>query len=548
MNSLSSSRAEPLVESAGSAARPLLTIAGCILLVSLALLLGILLRNDGHFAYTLDAPYTQMALAEQIARGTYGLNPGEPASPSSSILYPFLLALLSGLPLGQFAPLLICLAATILAAWLLYAVAQEAGVEVERLTTAQLAAITVTLTLALNLAGLAFAGLEHSLHVTLTITSLLGLLRFIRRKEADWWWLAAITLLPLLRFEAAAALVADMLVLLAFRKWRHALGVGLVGAVTVGAFCLYLHSLGLPWLPSSVLSRSDVASAGIGMGGGILGLPRALYAAYRTNLMAFGGTHIAVMIVVLLWSLARSRAPAMRVGAVEWARPVAVGFFVLVALAQLTAGSLSSFSRYEIYVLALGIAVFLVAYAPEANGFLRRITTFRCAALCLSLLFVFSGYVFRTVDAVSAAGNIHDQQYQLHRFVVEHWRRPFAADHPGWVNFRTPYYMLELSGLGSEEARRAKANAAGPDWMDDLARRHDVGLAMLYDSLSPKVPGGWQPVARLRLKQRVVSAPGSTITFYATRSGEAETILAGLKQMAPSLPRGAILDFLTPAR
>lgn len=547
MNSLSSSRAEPLVESAGSAARPLLTIAGCVLLVSLALLLGILLRNDGHFAYTLDAPYTQMALAEQITHGTYGLNPGEPASPSSSILYPFLLALLSGLPLGQFAPLLVCLAATVLAAWLIYAVAQEAGVEVERLSSAQLAAITVTLTLALNLAGLAFAGLEHSLHVTLTIASLLGLLRFIRRKEADWWWLGAITLLPLLRFEAAAALVADMLVLLAFRKWRHALGVGLVGAVTVGTFCLYLHSLGLPWLPSSVLSRSDVASAGIGMGSGILGLPRAVYSAYRTNLMAFGGTHIAVMIVVLLWSLARSNPLALRIGGIDWARPAAVGFFAVVALAQLTAGSLSSFSRYEIYVLALGIAVFLVAYTPEVNGFLRRISAFRCTALCLSLLFVFSGYVFRTIDSVSASGNVHDQQYQLHRFVVEHWRRPFAANHPGWVNYRTPYYMLELSGLGSEAARHANADAAGLGWMDELARRHDVGLAMLFNDTNPQVPAGWQPVARLRLRQRVVSAAAPVVTFYATRPGEAETILAGLRQMAPTLPRGAILDFAAAA-
>src|SRR5689334_1757083 len=118
MNSLSGSRAEPLIGSDRSAVHPLLTITGSVLVVSLVLLCGILLRNGGHFAYTLDAPYTQMALAEQITHGTYGLNPGEPASPSSSILWPFLLAFLSWLPLGQFAPLLVCLAVTVLAAWL----------------------------------------------------------------------------------------------------------------------------------------------------------------------------------------------------------------------------------------------------------------------------------------------------------------------------------------------------------------------------------------------------------------------------------------------
>ena len=300
-----------------------------VLALALVLLAGILLRNGGHFSYTLDAPYTQMAMAEQITRGTYGINPGEPSSPSSSIIYPFLLALLSFLPLGQFSALLVCLAATLAAAVLMYAVAEEIGLEVDRLTTLQLAAITATLTLAFNLVGLAFAGLEHSLHVTLTVISLLGLLRFVRTKQADWWWLAAITLLPLLRFEAAAALAADMLVLIAFGKWRHAAIIGAVGVVLVGGFMGFLHMLGLPWLPSSVLHRSEVASTGIGMGdSGALGFIKAVYGAYRGNLMAYGGTHIALLIVLGLWGLARGPVPS-RFGERTWAKPAAVGFFIV---------------------------------------------------------------------------------------------------------------------------------------------------------------------------------------------------------------------------
>ena len=241
-------------------ASPKATILLCVALVAAGLFFGILWRNGGDFSYTLDAPYTHMALASHILQGTYGLNPGEPASPSSSILYPFLLAGLSLLPIGQFAPLIICLLATCGAALLMYAIADEVGIEVGRLSTLQLAAITLTTTLAFNLVGLAFAGLEHSLHVTVTLVSLFGMLRFIRRRQADWWWLAAIAIMPLLRFEAAAALLADLLVLLAFGKWKHAVGVGILGAAGIVGFGFFLHSLGLPWLPSSVLSRSEVAS------------------------------------------------------------------------------------------------------------------------------------------------------------------------------------------------------------------------------------------------------------------------------------------------
>ena len=304
MNSLSQSSAGPVTGFERAAAYPRATIVFCVALVAALLFAGILLRNGGQFAYTLDAPYTHMALAEQITQGTYGLNPGEPASPSSSILYPFLLAVLSFLPLGQFSALLICLLATLAAALLVHAIAEEVGIEVDRLTTLQLAAITLTATLAFNLVGLAFAGLEHSLHVALTLASLLGLLRFVRRQQVDRWWLVAITVLPLLRFEAAAALAADMLVLTAFGKWRHALAVGAIGAAGIVAFGLFLHSLGLPWLPSSVLSRSAVASSGLDLADeGSLALVRAIYTAFRVNLMAYGGTLISVLIVVALWGL-----------------------------------------------------------------------------------------------------------------------------------------------------------------------------------------------------------------------------------------------------
>src|SRR5262245_36529767 len=46
----------------------------------------------GHLIYSLDDPYITLSLAWHIARGHYGINAGEAASPASSILYPFLLA------------------------------------------------------------------------------------------------------------------------------------------------------------------------------------------------------------------------------------------------------------------------------------------------------------------------------------------------------------------------------------------------------------------------------------------------------------------------
>ena len=45
----------------------------------------------GGFEYPLDDVYIHLAMAEGIAQGTYGVNPGEAASASSSALWPLLI-------------------------------------------------------------------------------------------------------------------------------------------------------------------------------------------------------------------------------------------------------------------------------------------------------------------------------------------------------------------------------------------------------------------------------------------------------------------------
>ena len=513
---------------------PLLAMQAGLLLVCGALLAAILLRHGGSFAYTLDAPYTQLSLAEQILHGTYGLNPGEPASPSSSILYPFLLAGLALLPLGQYPPLLVNLAAAMASVALVHALAREAGIRLERVSPWLRALLSASAALALNLAGLAFSGLEHSLHVTLTLASLLGLLRFLRRQEADWWWLASMVLLPLLRFEASAALAADVLVLALYGRWRHALGVLLAGGLPVLGFCWFLHSQGLPWLPLSVLDRSQVAVTGLEVGAsGPFRFLQAMYGAFRGNLMAYGGAHIAALLV----ALALAFRPEPR-------RAVVVGFCSLIALAQLVGGSLNSFSRYEISVLVLGLAGLMVLHAPALDAWLARLRPGQAVLAAAAVLFLGAGYVIRTADAVPAAGNVLDQQYTLRRFVVQAWRQPFATNHPGLVNWRNPYPMLELSGLGSYAARLG-AQGGEPDWADKLVHQHGVALAMLYDNAIPRTPpAAWQPVARLVLRNRVVTAVGPSITFYATRPGAAGEIHAALEAFRPGLPPGVHLAFL----
>jgi hypothetical protein len=68
--------------------------------------LGVALwQNGGQFIYALDDPYIHLDLADQLARtGVYGVNEGQVAAPSSSILWPFLLIPLHDTPFHPICP------------------------------------------------------------------------------------------------------------------------------------------------------------------------------------------------------------------------------------------------------------------------------------------------------------------------------------------------------------------------------------------------------------------------------------------------------------
>jgi hypothetical protein len=537
----------PLDETVGSRLRRrnMLVVGAVIVACSAVALAAILLRNGGHFAYTLDAAYIHLSLASHIAAGTYGINSGESASPSSTIVYPFLLAAMLPLGLGQFSALLISLVSTLASGMLLCLLAEEAGLELDRLGTPSLALLAVAVLMATNLVGLAFTGLEHSLHVALSLASLLGLARFVRRRQSDWWWLVCIALQPLVRFEAAVLLFADIALLVMFRRYGHALIALAIGVVGVGGFGWYLHAHGLSWLPNSVLSRSAVATNGLAIGQGSLPASLLAFAGsvarnLNTNLSAYGGTQIAIVVAALAAWFSHPVGVLDRIRRDPACASVAA-FAGLVCVAQLAGGSLASFSRYEIYALVLGLSAMAMIYRDGLNRWLREATRLGHVIVALSLVLVFSGYVRHGLLTAAAAGNVYEQQFQMRRFAVDFYDGPVAVNHLGWVNYENPRYVLDLSGAGSDAAREAIARGRGPGWVQPMVADHKIGLAMIYPNLVPALPTSWQPLARLDISGTVHTVPGPSVVFYSTNPASRDAIVADLERFAPTLPAGVRL-------
>ena len=520
-------------------ATPLLLVLAGVGVPLAAEVVCVLIGAGGTFTYALDAAYVHLSLAQQIIHGTYGLVPGEPSAPSSSILYPFLLAALNPLGFGALLPLVInsvcCLATGVFAVLL----ARECGISLHLIPPFRLFLLTVVVTLALNLPGLAVTGLEHSLHVAMTVVYLLGLVRFVVRGRCDWWWVLCIIVQPIIRFEAAGMLVADALIFVLFRKYRYAAAMLAIGILLVGGYSLFLHSLGLPLLPTSVLARSDWSRAAVESHHGPLPVLMAIVHNVYSNVTSFGATEmlggLALGIVWLggTWATV-SAAPRAKSDQIKL---VTLGFMSFVTIAQLVGGKLGwAPPRYEAYVLVLNICGIAVVYREQVNAWCQRATWPRVAAISLALLVFFAGYVVQFLAIPASARKEYLGSYQVHRFVTEFYQRPVAVGQLGYVNYRNPDYVLDLGGLGSEAARRAQTEGEGPEWMTNDLARHNVDLAILDTGTGVNVPGSWIKVGELYPGDSPSDPASRHFNFYARSAAGVAAVAEAMARFARTLP------------
>lgn len=495
--------------------------------------------GGGAFMYALDDPYIHLAVAEEILRGGYGVNAGEASAASSSPIYPVLLAGLLKLGLGSWGPLVLNLTAT--AAALAFAVATwaQAGLRAPAAAEGRLTAIGLVFLLALNVVGLAFTGMEHSLQTAFALAALLGAVRFSRRGRVEAWWILILAAQTLVRYEGLAIAAAGAVLLLLHRRWLSA-AIAVTGAagVLVG-FGAFLVSRGLPPAPSSVLVKGGDLAAAQGIGGRIV----ALIEHALSNVGDQAGL-VFLAFVIGFGVVALKRTPPTPPGVADdggdrrLARDVAV-FVGLAVAAHLAVGRFGWWQRYETYALILAMTALPVVFP----GRFRALVAGRdWGAVTIALLFAamaFQRNVSTTLESAPASQNIYLQQYQMHRFAADYLQAPVAVNDLGWVSFENPAYVLDLWGLGSEQARQARIGATGPGWMEDLARAKGVKVAMVYESWFAALPPTWVRMGSLDLKVGLKSVADDQVAFYLVDPAAAAEVAAKVDAWSGTLPRRA---------
>lgn len=501
---------------------------GCV-----ALGLAMLRQTEGFFVYTLDDPYIHLSVARTILQGGYGLQVSEFSSPSSSILFPWLLALTMIPGPHTWGPLAINLLAAggaVVAAADLFWRFQRSP-DAPSLSRGLATAWMVAILLCLSPWALPMTGMEHALHVLLVAWAVRAVILWAPWAPWPRILVAAIVLMPLIRFEGTALSLG----LVGFLVWRGHVRVAVVAlaamCAALGLWMVRMWTWGLPILPSSVQVKSAV-SAEAAEASGLTRVLRALLDNYLANAATTEGGWLLAMILLGVILALKVPAPRRRRAA------ELVALLTVLAGAHLVGGAMGWLARYEVYAVA-GSVLFLVGLFRLGPEVPRAVLL----AFPVLLLAVAWPYIQALELSPRSSARIHQQQYQMHRLVVSAELGPVAANDVGWISFQDHVDILDLWGLGSEEVRLARR--AGIDdaaWMEALVARRGARWAMIYsDWFTGKIPASWVRVGSLEADAPNIPHGRPTVEVFATDPDAVDALREALERWGESLPRGSTL-------
>lgn len=497
---------------------------GITFLLFLSLCLAL---TQGVFIYTLDDPYIHLALAENITQGHYGINATEMSAPSSSILWPFLLAFFSAFEL---IPLLLNIGLTFISLSLITELLRSTQPALS-LSGNKLYGTAFILLISFNGIGLPFTGMEHVLHTTLTLAIIYGMHQFSEgRKIASWLWLA-IMINPLVRYEGLAMSGLALLYIMYFGSAMRAALAGLTIIAIMGTFSGYLYANGLGFLPSSVIAKSQSSST--------FQEVHSYLDVFIGNLFHAGG--ILCLVLLILNTRALRKQEVTRRSLVHWC-------VVAAAIAHFLVGRFGWYGRYEIYI-CLPLAVsFIQLHRDGYQALLDSPFSKKKMGFIFLFIVLTSQYVLTTLTTPHASQSIYNQQYQMHRFLTEFWNQPAAINDLGWVSYRNDQYVLDIWGLGSLEALTLQKT--NPEhWLTALTQDKDVDIAIIYKKqFAESIPATWDEIATLTITGISITPAQRDVSFFLINPKQRDALLTALNEFGETIPAGVELALTNPTK
>ncbi len=521
------------------------------------LTLSSLQQTRGYLIYALDDAYIHMAMAKNIAQhGVFGVTKYEFSSSSSSPVWTLLLAsiyVVFGIREWMPFVLNVLFASAVLVA--IYLILRRASLNTVLLFITLLAVAFLT-----PFPAMIFCGMEHLLHILLTILFVWYLARTIVENDSvegvlHFRLLCLLAIgITMARFESYALLLVGCVLFILRRKWKRSLGLALAGFLPLFMYQYISVSQGWFWLPNSILIRADASQ------GEVFNSQQAvvinpifsgLSVYFSNGLSNFNYTpYVSALIVtscallVVGWVLSKS---LWTIG------HVSLVLFVLAALAHLQFGKIGHFFRYEAYLVALGL--FVIAYAfPEIIrlgtpwkqrpriGIVIGVIVLYFSFQGLTPLIERSRISFEQIPL--ACRNIYEQQYQMGLFLQHFYPESnVAVNDIGAVSFLGDVHLLDLVGLASVNVLKLKNEGIfTTEQIQQMCQKKDIAIAIVYDfwfqlERIHGIPATWKKVGTWKISHKVVCACDE-VSFYAVKASEEERLVKSLRRFSSVLSTG----------
>lgn len=543
--------AAPVEAPAPSAARSFFAVGAGAYVLTVAGMIAVGLGvTGGRLVYAIDDAAIHLSVAQRLAEnGTWGVEAGHFESASSSPLWTVLLAAWIKLLPGPItvAPLILNAVAALVVLAVL--AANQTVLRPARDRPWDVVAVAALGSVLLFLPGLAFTGMEHTLHAALVLPAVVLFHRQVTGRPATGRWSAPwlpyllLGLATLARFESAfvaAAMALWFLTaagdhrLLSVERLRRPFLVLAASGGPLAAFGLFNLAMGGALLPNSVLAKAKVGS----------GDERTLVEAALGRFT--GDPLVAVLTGLLLAALivaGRRR---------SWGFPA---FVTVVSVAlHMTFARIGWYDRYQGYlvVLAAYAALCLATELRPAGaspagsvvgGPARPVarSTIVVPLLVLAALLFSGNKPMATFNSSDAFGETYEQRYQAAQFLARYYDgEPIATGELGYISLAHDGPITDIFGLGDYEVLRAWNDTNGrppADYWEQLADERGFEVVAVYPTtLWADTPDSWVLVGTWEANQLITTAPGPDFQFYATSPEAATRLLANLEDYEDELP------------
>ncbi|WP_141508998.1 hypothetical protein [Candidatus Chloroploca asiatica] len=359
--------------------------------------------------------------------------------------------------------------------------------------------------------------------------------------------LAAICLSSLLittRYEGVFLVLISCALLLLKRRTLVAALIFIAALLPIFVYGLWSMTHGWFFLPNSLLLKGNLP------GNSIASVVRFLGYDLAENI--YNSPHLLILIVLSLASLAYS----IRTGGIDKLNRESIVniIFIGATLLHLQFARTGWLFRYEAYLMSLGILA--VGVSLNSLPFKMRTRKLDCKNLpmyavssllaCIILFPFFDRTILSLVLTPLATNNIYQQQYQMGLFLKRFYQgRSVAVNDIGAVTYLADIHLLDLWGLGSLEPAIMKMEERySSQEILRLTQSENVVVAIVYDSWFQngtvnRTPQQWVRVGQWTINHQVVAAD-DTVSIYAVRPSEVESLANNLKRFSVELPSTVI--------